>query len=137
MKEVHRMKKVYLSIILGVFLLYGCGDGLKGIETDYAIKITGSDKLKFSGHYSFVGMGSVPKPVNIEGAVPAEYSGKGIAAVCVFRKTTAEGTMKVEILKEGKVVSASETAVPYGVISLGKAPDQESIINQILKKIFG
>lgn len=122
---------------LVIMLLGGCGDGLKGMEGSYTIKVTGSEKLKFSGHYSFIGTGGIPKPINIEAVAPAEYKGNGVAAVCVFRKTTAEGTLKVEILKDDKVVSTSETTQPFGVISLGKVPDTNSIINKILGAVLG
>lgn len=131
------MKKTWICLILICISLYGCADGLKDVETSYTVKVTGSEKLKFSGHYSFVGVGGVPRPVSIEAVVPAEYKGKGVGAVCVFRKTTAEGTLKVEILKDGKVVSTSETEQPFGVVSLGKVPDTNSIINKILGMILG
>jgi hypothetical protein len=107
------------------------------MELDYTIKISGSDKLQFSGHYTIAGTGAMPKPVQVKGAVPMEYKGKGMAAACVFRKTTAEGTMKVEIMKGQEIVSSSETAAPFGIITLGKIPDGQSIINQIISKILG
>ncbi len=131
------MKKILLCLTLALMLLSGCGDNLKEMESSYTVKITGSQSLKFSGHYSFVGIGGIPKPVNVESVVPVEFTGKGMAAVCVFRKTAAEGTLKVEILKNGKIVSASETTQPFGLISLGKIPDTDSLINKILSVILG
>jgi len=131
------MKKKWLCLTIVCILLYGCSQGLKEMETSYTIKVTGSEKLKFSGHYSFVGTAGMPKPTNVEEVVPVEYNGKGVAAVCVFRKTTAEGALKVEILKDEKVVSSSETAQPFGVITLGKIPDTNSIINKIIGIIMG
>jgi hypothetical protein len=79
----------------------------------------------------------MPKPVQVKGAVPEEYKGKGLAAACVFRKTSAEGTLKVEILKGQEIVSSMEIDAPYGIITLGKIADKDSIINQILGKILG
>jgi hypothetical protein len=75
--------------------------------------------------------------VEVNAVVPVEYQGKGVAAVCLFRKTTAEGALKVEILKDGKVLSISETTQPFGVVSLGKIPDTNSIINKIIGIILG
>jgi hypothetical protein len=131
------MKKILLCLTLALMLLSGCGDNLKEMESSYTVKITGSEYLKISGHYSFVGIWGIPKPVNVESVVPVEFKGKGIAAVCVFRKTTAEGTLKVEILKDGKIVSSSEITQPFGIISLGKVPYTDSLINKILGVILG
>ena len=131
------MKRSILYFLLGIIFLFGCSEGLKGVESDYTIKVTGSDRLQFSGHYTIAGTGAMPKPVQVKGAVPAGYKGKGLATACVFRKTSAEGTLKVEILKGQEIVSSMETAAPYGIITLGKMPDKDSIINQILGKILG
>ena len=131
------MKRFMLCILVGLFLLSGCGEGIKVIEEAYTIRVTGSSQQQFSGHYTIAGTGSVPKPVQVKGSVPVEYSGRGIAAACVFRKTAADGTLKVEILKGEKVIAAEETAAPFGIITLGKIPDKESLINQILGRILG
>jgi hypothetical protein len=130
------MKRIWLCLVLVCIAFYGCTDRLQDMETCYTVKVTGSEKLKFNGHYSFAGAGGVSKPVSVEGVVPAEYRGKGVAAVCVFRKTTAEGMLKVEILSDGKTISASETEQPFGIVSLGKVPDTNSVISRILGMIL-
>jgi hypothetical protein len=131
------MKRSILCIVVTIIFLLGCSEGLKGVESDYTIKVTGSEQLQFSGHYAIVGTGAIPNPVSVKGIVPAEYKGKGVTAACVIRKTTTEGNLKVEILKGQRVVSSSEVATPFGIITLGKIPDAESIINQIIGKILG
>lgn len=118
-------------------LLFGCSEGMKEAEQVYTIKITGSARLQFSGHYTIAGTGALPKPVHVKGAVPVEYKGQGVAAACLLRKTSAEGKLKVEILKDGTVVASSETAAPFGIVTVGKIPDKESLINQILGKLLG
>jgi len=130
------MKRSILYFLLAAFFLYGCGDGLKGMESDYTIKITGADQLPFSGHYTIASSGTMPKPVQVTGKGSVEYTGKGLAAACVIRKTTSEGILKVEILREKDIVSTAETAAPFGIITLGKISDTTSIINQILGKIL-
>jgi len=121
-----------------VFMIcVGCADSLKDMEASYSVKVTGSEQLKFSGHYTFAGTTSLQKPVHVDGIVPAEYNGRGIAAACVVRKTSGQGKLKVEILKDGKVISEAETEQPFGIISLGKMPDANSIINKILGMILG
>jgi hypothetical protein len=131
------MKRSKLYFILIIILLFGCSEGVKGVESNYNIKVTSADQLPFSGHYTIAGTGAMPKPVQVTGKAPAEFAGKGLAAACVIRKTTVEGTLKVEILRGKAVVSTAETAAPYGIITLGKIPDTNSIINQILGKILG
>jgi hypothetical protein len=131
------MKKSILIFIAAVLFLAGCGEGLKAVEADYTIRVTGSEKQEFSGHYTIAGTGAVPKPVDVAGAAPREYAGRGMAAACIIRKTTAEGTLKVEILKGAEVVAGGETAQPFGIITIGKIPDRDSIINQVLGKILG
>lgn len=131
------MKKMLLCLTMALLLLYGCENSLKEMESSYTVKVTGSENLKVSGHYSFVGMGEIPKQVQVEAVVPVEYKGKGVAAVCIFRKMTTGGTLKVEILKEEKVVSTSETTQPFGIVSLGKIPDTDSIINKMSRAILG
>jgi hypothetical protein len=132
------MKKWLFVIPLAVFILWGCGDTFKGMESDLKISVTGTPGLKVSGHYAFVATGEVPKPQNVEGTVPVEYKGKGLTALCLFRKTSAEGTLKVEITRDGKVIAASETQAPMGLVSLTTPPPEaESLIGQILSKILG
>lgn len=131
------MKKYMLIFIAAVLLIAGCGEGLKGVQADYTIRVTGSDRQEFSGHYTIAGTGAVPKPIDVTGNAPREYTGKGMAAACIIRKTTSEGTLKVEILKGAEVVAKGETAQPFGIITIGKIPDRNSIINQILGKILG
>jgi hypothetical protein len=68
------------------------------MESDYTIKVIGSEQLPFSGHYAIVGTGAMPKPVQVNGKGSMKYTGKGLVAACVIRKTTSEGTLKVDIL---------------------------------------
>ncbi len=127
-----------LFLLIGIISLGGCAEVYKAVESDFIIKVSGTKDLKFNGHYSFVAAGSTPIPVNVVGTVPTEYPGKGVMALCLFRKTTLEGSLKVEILKGEKVVAEGESAVPYGVVSLKTpVPGKDNIIMQILKKFMG
>src|SRR5512145_1152520 len=101
------MRRTILCLLLGIMFLFGCSDGLKGVESDYTIKVTGSDKVEFSGHYTIAGTGAIPRPIPVKGVAPMEYKGKGMAAACVIRKTNAEGQLKVDILKGQGVVSSA------------------------------
>jgi hypothetical protein len=132
------MKRWLFIVPIVMFILWGCGDTFKGLESDLKISVTGTPGLKVSGHYAFVATGEVPKPQNVEGTIPAEYKGKGLTALCLFRKTTAEGTLKVEITRGDKVIATSETQAPMGFVSLTTPPPEaESLIGQILSRFLG
>ena len=124
-------------IISAVILFSGCGLSLNSIESDYTIKISGTVGTKFKGNYSIPGSGSIGIPTNVEGVIPFEYKGRGVSALCMFRKTEAVmGTLKVEIFKDKTIVAASETAAPLGVVTIGKTIDQNSIINTVIGKLL-
>jgi hypothetical protein len=126
-----------LMVCLCLLSLTGC-DLLKDTSSDFTIKICGTEGLKFSGHYSIVGAKALPEPVNAQGTIPMEYKGKGVIALCSFRKLIQNGSLKVEILKNGKVISESETSVPFGFVSLKTPiPEKNTIIAQIVRKILG
>jgi hypothetical protein len=124
-------------VCLCLLSLTGC-DLLKDTSSDFAIRVCGTEGLKFSGHYSIVGTKALPEPINAHGVIPMEYRGKGATALCNFRKLTENGSLKIEILKDGKVLSESETSIPYGSVSL-KTPisPKSTIIAQTMRKVFG
>jgi len=131
------MKRWLLIASMVMFILWGCGDTFKGMESDLTIRVTGTPGLKVSGHYAFVATGEVPRPQNVEGSVPVDYKGKGLTALCLFRKTSAEGTLKVEITRGGKVIATSETQAAMGFVSLTTPPPEaESLIGQILSRFL-
>jgi hypothetical protein len=133
-----KRKSLWLFLLIGIIIFGGCAEVYKAVESDFVIKVSGTKDLKFNGHYSFVAAGSTPVPLNVEGAVPIEYRGKGVMALGLFRKTTIEGSLKVEILKGEKVLIEKETVIPYGLVSLKTpVPGTDNIIIQILKKFIG
>jgi len=131
------MKKALLIFYACMFFVSGCGFS-QGAGSDFTIKITGTEGLIFSGHYAIVVGDSLPAPINVRGTTSAEYKGKGVIAVCFFRKLTETGSLKVEIVKDGKVVSESVTNTPYGFVSMKTPlPESNTIIAQLLKKFLG
>jgi hypothetical protein len=131
------MKKLLAIAALGMLLLYGCGL-VKGNEYDFSIKVSGSPGLKYSGHYSILATTAQPDPVAVTGAVPSEYKGKGIMAICFLRSLSQSGSLKVEIFKGDKLISQSETSIPYGYVSMKTPlPEREAVISQLLRRILG
>jgi hypothetical protein len=124
-------------ICLCLLFLTGCGF-LKDTSSDFTIKVCGTEGIKFRGHYSIVGTEALPEPINTQGVIPGEYKGKGVMVLCNFRKLTENGSLKIEILKDGKVISESETNIPFGFVSLKTPiPEKNTIIAQLMRKVLG
>ncbi len=73
------MYRLFLGLALGIFLLNGCGDTLKNMESPYMITVTGTENLKFSGYCFFAGTSGVI-PHDVSGTIPVEYTEKGVAS---------------------------------------------------------
>ncbi len=130
-------KYLLFFCLIGISLLFGCSLGLKDLESNFTIKVGGTEGLKFKGHFAITATVSNPNLQNVEGTVPALYQGKGLMALCLFRKTASAGSLKVEIIKDEKVVTQGETFIPYGVVSLKTPiPGSDSLIIQLLKRFF-
>jgi hypothetical protein len=126
----------YIACLCLVFLT-GCGLS-KDTNSHFTIRVSGTEGLKFSGHYSIVGTKALPEPVHAHAEAPGEYKGKGVMALCSFRKLTEMGSLKVEILRDGKVISEAVTSAPFGYVSLKTPrPEKNTIIAQIMGKVFG
>lgn len=70
------IKVMIVMALMCPALFSGCLDGLENFESDFTIRVSGEKDLKFRGNYSFPGSGSIGRPVNVEGVVPAEYGEK-------------------------------------------------------------
>ncbi len=55
---------------------------------------------------------------SVDGTVPTQYSAEGKMVSVVFQKQTENGTLKVEILRDGKVIKSSDTTAAYGLVSV-------------------
>jgi hypothetical protein len=138
MKIMKKQLPILRSFLLAALLLTGCSDGLKGLNSDFTIKVGGTEGLKFKGHFAITETPTNPNLQNVEGKVPAQYKGKGLMALCLFRKTAPAGSLTVEIIKGEKVVTQGETIIPYGVVSLKTpVPGSDNLIIQLLKRFFG
>jgi hypothetical protein len=127
-----------LLLMSTALILSGCSDGILDMGSDFTIKVGGTEGLKFKGHFAITETPANPNLQHVEGKVPAQYKGKGLMALCLFRKTAPAGSLTVEIIKGEKVVTQGETIIPYGIVSLKTPiPGSDSLILQILKRLFG
>ena len=111
------MKKlIVLVCILLLTAIIGCS---LTSESDFQIKISGTDGLKFSGNYYVVAIDGKSVSKSVDGSLPAEFTTKGSIVSCMFQKGGESGYLKVEILKDGKVVASESTTASYGVVAIG------------------
>lgn len=88
-------------------------------ESDYTIRVSGTAGTPFSGTYAVVSLAGDSVAQTVSGSVPAEYNaGRGNFATVTFEKGAGSGTLRVEILKGGRVVGTSETSAPFGSVEL-------------------
>ena len=131
-------KYFFFFWLIGISLFFGCSLGLDDLESNFTIKINGTTGLKFKGHYAIAATISNPVLQNVKGTVPAQYQGKGVMALCLFRNISPADFLKVEILKDEKTVALAESAVPYGVVSLKTPlPGKDTILIKFLKRFIG
>jgi hypothetical protein len=135
------MKRLLLliSILTLVLLPIGCvdtegmimneiEDTIEELTATYTIKVcSNATGLNFSGEYvvvnaaydqkTWVTYSSIHTPV--EGQVPQEYTVYDVISVGrMFQKQSANGTLEVEIWKGEDLIDSSETADPWGAVSV-------------------
>lgn len=107
--------------------IYEAGGGDEKFNTELAEKYdklydnlySDSPNIEFSGSYMVVTSNGGTSSRSVDGTTPAEYYlGSADIVSCAFQKTSESGSLKVEILKGGKMVNSSYTTADYGVVSV-------------------
>ncbi len=109
------MNKFVVLLLAGLFACLGCS--ASSSEPKFTIKVSGTSGLEYSGHYMTVTAGRISTSKMVEGKVPDQYAVSGSIVSCTVQKKTQGGVLGVQIIKDGKVVSTSETTVPFGSVS--------------------
>jgi hypothetical protein len=86
-------------------------------SSDYTVKVSGTPGLSFSGSYMVVTASGKSESKSVDGKVPQSYQLSGSIVSVSFQKQSESGVLEVQILKDGRVVSASDTSAAYGVVS--------------------
>lgn len=110
------MHRLLVILILGVLFLSLIGCSGSGGNSDFTIKVTGTNGLSFSGSYMGVTSGGTTSK-SVDGTVPATYTVSGSIVSCSFQKKSESGSLAVQILKDNKVVKESDTTAAYGVVT--------------------
>jgi hypothetical protein len=114
---------IVLAVIIGGIVL-ATGSGTPVVtptlssDTEFQIKVSGTAGLPFSGSYMVVSSGGQSVSKSVDGTVPTQYSVEGMMVSVAFQKQTEDGTLKVEILRDGQVVKSSDTTAAYGLVSV-------------------
>lgn len=84
------------------------------------MRITGTEGLSFSGR-----VGSAQELKRVQGSVPKEYEllFRGAAITAAIRKQEpGQGTLGVEVIRDGEVVTSKETSTAPGVLNVVWTP---------------
>lgn len=84
---------------------------------DFVLTITGTDGLTFAGNCQLrTSDGTVEMP--LDGMVPEHREVRGLGLKCVIEKSDREGTITVEVLRDGKVVSYNSNSGSTGIFNV-------------------
>lgn len=122
--------------VVGSFGAFDPAGGGGGFEeptpevSSVTVRVSGSPGLRYTGDY-----GTVDGGQSVEGELgvaPTDYdvpvrSGTFDFDVlsAVFQKQSRQGTLRVEILVDGKVVQARETSAQYGLVDVSYSPQTD------------
>jgi hypothetical protein len=84
---------------------------------DFVLAITGTDGLTFTGACQLrTSDGTIEMP--LDGVVPEHREVRGLSLKCVIEKAGREGTLTVEVLRDGKVVSYNSNSGSAGIFNV-------------------
>lgn len=98
-----------------IWIIAGVGNSPLGMSS-YTVNVSGTPGLNFSGSYMVVASGK-SESRSVDGVVPQSYQLKGNIVSVSFQKKSQGGVLEVKILKDGRVVSASDTSAAYGIVT--------------------
>jgi hypothetical protein len=112
--------KFFPSMTIIITLLLVLISGCMGVgDSEYVIRISGdTHNLIYSGTYTTVTSGGYSTSKSVQGAGTQEFNVKGKIVSVAVEKEVKEGILKVEILKDGKVVTQAETSAEFGKVSV-------------------
>lgn len=110
------MRNLIALVTLLTLLALGCSGGSGSIlSSDFTIRVTGTPGTTFTGTYMAMQADGTSNSHSVEGTTPTEYTVKANTVSVVFQKKAEAGTLRVEVLKGGQVVSESETTAAFGI----------------------
>ena len=104
------------------FSMGGCSK--KPANATFTIRVSGPPEVSFEGQCSSLGTDDVTREVDLHGVFTAEdetfeFEVEGIQIYCAVTRESSDGTLTLELLKDGVVVDRSQTRKMYGDITVG------------------
>ena len=104
------------AVALGLAVLPGAATAGEAAH-DFVLMITGTDGLAFSGSCKLrTADGLVDLP--LDGLVPEHHEMRGTGLRCVIEKAGREGTITVEVMRDGQIVSYNSNSGSAGVFNV-------------------
>jgi hypothetical protein len=84
---------------------------------DFVLTITGTDGLAFTGNCKLMTTdGDVDIP--LVGMIPEHHEVRGTGLKCVIEKSNRDGTITVEVMRDGQIVSYNSNSGSSGVFNV-------------------
>lgn len=87
-------------------------------DTDYVIKISGTEGLEFSGSYTAISWDGRSSSRSLDGLIPAMYGIDGDSVSAIFQKEEQYGCLFLDLLYNGQTVANSDTCADFGIASV-------------------
>jgi len=117
-KPLHAVLAVALvGLLVFVYFQWIAVGGVASTSRSYSIKVTGTDGLRFNGAITFADAAGANERT-VEGVVPAEYSGRGVAVGACLQKRDGGGVLKVAIYEGTRLCNQAESGAAYGVVTV-------------------
>src|SRR5262245_60629692 len=84
---------------------------------DFVLTITGTDGLAFTGNCTLrTANGDVDIP--LDGMIPEHHEVRGTGLKCVIKKADRDGTITVEVTRDGQIVSYNSNSGSSGTFNV-------------------
>lgn len=106
-----------LASLLESIRAIGSDESAPGALAEYRIRITGSPALPFRGHLRVTAPNGTESEQPLQGQAPWELSVSGCKVQLAIQCQGAQGTLRVEVFKAGRLVSSSTLSGQGGSIT--------------------
>jgi len=116
-----------LLALVPVAWIWGLPRWLGGRTSSYEIRVRTSPATRFQGSYAVLAADGAYSLQSVEGAGFAMYPvGSQMIASAVFQKHEREGTLILELWRDGELLQQGSTSAEYGVVSLAGSADTQA-----------
>ena len=100
--------------LIAFVLLCGCA---VYVDETYVLQVTGTENVMYRGNCMIVDAQGNPQSRNFEGIIPSDLEVRGDIISCNFQKLSDTGRIRMELISEEGVISASTSTHPYGFVT--------------------